>query len=89
MEGNWDSDGDPRIWNARIDMGADEFRPLGDLNCDGAIDGLDIEPFLLALFDPDAYESRYPDCEITLADLNRDHAVDAFDIEPFLAVLFP
>lgn len=88
-EGELDIDGDPRIWNARIDMGADEFRPLGDLNCDGAIDALDIEPFLLALFDPDAYESRYPDCEITLADLNRDHAVDAFDIEPFLAALFP
>ncbi|MCH7873151.1 MAG: hypothetical protein IID33_15760 [Planctomycetes bacterium] len=54
-----------------------------------AIDGLDIEPFLLALFDPEAYELGYPDCEITLADLNRDHAIDARDIEPFIHMLFP
>jgi hypothetical protein len=62
---------------------------LGDLNCDGAVDAFDIDGFLLALFEPAEYASRYPDCDAALADINDDRAVDAFDIEPFIAVLFP
>ena len=60
----------------------------GDLNCDGQINAFDIEPFLLALFDPDEYPIRFPDCDINLADLNGDGNIDAFDIEPFLEALF-
>lgn len=61
----------------------------GDMNCDGAIDAFDIEPFLLALFDPAGYAAQYPDCDVRLADIDGDGSVDAFDIEPFLALLFP
>ena len=61
----------------------------GDLNCDGAVNAFDIEPFLLALFDPEGYLIQYPDCDINLADINGDGAVNAFDIEPFLGLLFP
>jgi hypothetical protein len=61
---------------------------LGDLNCDGAFDSFDIEPFILALFDPGEYAKRYPDCDINSADINGDGSVDAFDIEPFLELLF-
>ena len=64
------------------------FEP-GDLNCDTAVDAFDIEPFILALFDPAGYEAGFPNCDRTLADLNLDGKVDAFDIEPFLNVLFP
>ena len=60
----------------------------GDLNCDGVVNAFDIEPFLLALFDPDEYSNQYPDCDINLADINGDGTVDAFDIEPFLDLLF-
>jgi hypothetical protein len=67
---------------------ADPFS-LGDLNCDGTIDALDIEPFLVALFDPENYPIAYPDCDISLADLNGDGDINALDIEGFLAVLFP
>jgi len=59
----------------------------GDLNCDGAADGFDIQPFVLALTDPDAYELAYPDCNIMNADCNGDGAVDGFDIQPFVAIL--
>ena len=45
---------------------------LGDLNCDGVIDALDIEPFLVALFEPESYGGQYPDCDINLADINGD-----------------
>ena len=64
-------------------------RAPGDLNCDGVVDSFDIEPFLVALFDPDNYSGQYPDCDINLADLNDDGTINAFDIEPFLEVLFP
>ena len=61
----------------------------GDVNCDGNVDAFDIEPFLTALFDPEAYAAEYPNCDVAQADMNLDGSVNAFDIEPFLAVLFP
>ena len=60
----------------------------GDLNCDGEINAFDIEPFLVALFDPDDYAIQYPDCNINNADTNGDGSIDAFDIESFLELLF-
>ena len=64
------------------------FAP-GDLNCDRSINALDIEPFLVALFDPESYAGQYPDCDINLADINGDGRIDALDIEGFLGLLFP
>jgi hypothetical protein len=60
----------------------------GDLNCDGQINAFDIEPFLVALFDPENYGIRYPDCDMNNADINGDGSINAFDIEPFLRLLF-
>jgi hypothetical protein len=70
-------------------MGADEYGSFvyGDLNCDGALDAFDIEPFILAIVDPQQYAVRYPECEATLGDLNGDGVVDAFDISPFIDAL--
>jgi hypothetical protein len=59
----------------------------GDMNCDGAVDAFDIEPFITALTDPNAYATQYPGCDINNGDINGDGAVDAFDIEPFIQVL--
>ena len=65
------------------------FRDLrGDMNCDATVNALDIEPFLVALFDPANYVGRYPDCNILLADVNEDGAINAGDIEPFIELLF-
>ncbi|MCH7870634.1 MAG: hypothetical protein IID33_02940 [Planctomycetes bacterium] len=88
--GDTDIDGQKRVWNGRVDIGSDEFGSFafGDLNCDGAIDALDIEPFLVALFEPGQYPGRFPNCDIELGDINADGAVDALDIEPFLDLLF-
>ena len=63
--------------------------PDGDLNCDGAVDAFDIDPFVLALTDPSVYGLSYPTCDYLLADLNLDGAIDAFDIDPFVQVLTP
>ncbi len=82
----WDGDGDGVT---RIDMGAYERGgPLyGDLNCDGAINAFDIDPFVLALVDPAAYAAQYPGCPVQLADLDGDGRVSVFDIDPFLELL--
>ena len=67
----------------------DIFRPfqLGDLNCDGAFNGADIDPFFLALGDPAAYLARFPSCDINNADMNRDGMVNGGDIDPFFTCL--
>jgi hypothetical protein len=63
------------------------FAQLGDLNCDGALNAFDIDPFVLALSDPAGYATVYPDCNPNLADCNSDGTVDAFDIDAFVDVL--
>ncbi len=56
----------------------------GDLNCDGVVDFLDINPFVLALTDPAAYAQAYPNCDILEADANCDGLVNFDDINPFV-----
>ena len=63
------------------------WRKLGDLNCDCVLDAFDIDPFVLALTDPDAYAAQYPDCRRDNADTDGDGDVDAFDIDPFVELL--
>jgi len=60
---------------------------LGDLNCDGTVDGFDIQPFVLALTDPAAYAAAYPQCSMMSGDVNGDGSVDGFDIQPFVELL--
>lgn len=61
----------------------------GDTNCDGRVDFFDIDPFILALFDPAAYLAAFPHCGLDNADASLDGSVNFFDIDPFLALLFP
>ena len=65
---------------------ASAFQP-GDLNCDGAVNTFDIDPFVLALTDPAAYAEQFPGCDYLLADANGDGLVNAFDIDPFVLLL--
>ncbi len=68
--------------------GCPDEEPTADVNCDCTVDFFDIDPFLLALFDPTAYAETYLECPISQADINGDGAVDFFDIDPFLNCLF-
>ena len=52
--------------------------PVGDLNSDGALDFFDIDPFVVALANPEAYYLLHPDCNRWYADANRDGTVDFF-----------
>jgi hypothetical protein len=59
----------------------------GDTNCDGGVDGFDIDPFVLALTDPDEYGVQFPECPISTADVNEDGTIDGFDIDAFVDLL--
>jgi endonuclease/exonuclease/phosphatase family metal-dependent hydrolase len=61
--------------------------PLGDMNCDGTVSFGDINPFVLALSNPAAYQAAYPGCPITNGDINQDGQVGFADINPFVALL--
>ena len=82
-----DLDGRSRVMYGRIDMGVDEWALPGDLNCDGAFNGADIDSFFLALGDPAAYGALFPDCDILNGDMNGDGAFNGGDIDPFFACL--
>jgi glucose/arabinose dehydrogenase len=59
----------------------------GDLNNDGNINFADINPFVLALSDPDAYEAQYGYPPVQAGDINCDGHCDFGDINPFVALL--
>ncbi len=61
----------------------------GDVNCDGVVNALDIDPFVLVLTDPGGYAEQYPQCDPASADINGDGALDAFDVDPFIELLTP
>nr|QDY92649.1 hypothetical protein fos2004AM_00018 [uncultured Planctomycetota bacterium] len=61
--------------------------PLGDMNCDGTLSFLDIDPFVLAIDSRDDYEAEYPDCDYYNADCNEDGTVSFLDIDPFVELL--
>ncbi len=62
-------------------------RMVGDLNCDEQVDFGDINPFVLILTDPGAWQASYPGCPMGNGDINSDGAVNFGDINPFVALL--
>ena len=59
----------------------------GDANCDGHVDFGDINPFVEALSDFNAWQQHYPGCNPHNPDVNGDGHVDFGDINPFVAIL--
>ena len=59
----------------------------GDVNCDGAVNVFDIDPFVVALTNPQGYAQAYIDCTIYNADINLDGMMNVFDIDPFVILL--
>jgi probable HAF family extracellular repeat protein len=82
--------GDCKTEDLNLDGIPDECN--GDVNCDFAIDGLDIPHFVQALTAPADYEAQhdgdpYPPCSITRADANADGQVNTDDITAFVEIL--
>jgi len=69
------------------DCAAAGMKP-GDANCNGTVDGFDIQPFVQALTNPSAWEATYPDCSLyCVCDIDCNGSVDGFDIQPFVQCL--
>ncbi len=60
---------------------------IGDMNCDGSVDALDVGPMVLALVDSDAYHTAFPVCDLLHADANSDSQPNGADIHAFVALL--
>lgn len=56
----------------------------GDMNCDGLLNNFDIDPFVLALTDPESYGTEYPGCSLLIGDMNLDGVFNNFDIDLFV-----
>lgn len=63
------------------------YVPPGDANCDGKLNGLDIEPFVLAISNPSAYSSAFSSCDILDIDMNADRVINMDDLVPFVEAL--
>jgi len=60
----------------------------GDMDCNGQVNIDDVEPFVLALIDPDAYEMGVgAGCFISRADVNLDTFINGLDVEMFTELL--
>jgi hypothetical protein len=74
-------------WDTVVRVSAVRARAPGDLNCDGAANNFDIDPFVLAVAEPARYLQEFPDCNLFNADVNGDGQVNNFDIDPFVELL--
>mgnify|MGYP000089751569 CR=1 FL=1 len=79
----WHVFGDPSL---RV-VGVAQQWERGDMNCDGAVDGFDVQPFVLAMTNPSGYAAQFPNCDIMLGDFNNDQVVDGFDIQGFVQAM--
>jgi RHS repeat-associated protein len=59
----------------------------GDANCDGSVNGYDLDAFLLAMTNPTQYRATYNRDVVLMADFNDDWAVNGYDIDPFVAIM--
>ncbi|MBL8878836.1 MAG: hypothetical protein JNG88_06915 [Phycisphaerales bacterium] len=57
---------------------------VADMNCDGARNNFDIEPFVLALNSPTEFAEVFPDCDPAHGDVNQDGALNNFDVDLFV-----
>ena len=64
---------------------------VGDMNCDGAVNALDIDAFVLVLTGTPPnypeYYAEYEDCDHMLADSNTDGSINSLDVDPFVTLL--
>ncbi|TWT45487.1 hypothetical protein RAS1_19120 [Phycisphaerae bacterium RAS1] len=64
-----------------------QFLLRGDMNCDGSVNVLDINGFVLALMDPAGYVEQFRDCIIENGDANDDGQVNILDINAFIQLI--
>ncbi|HPF40614.1 MAG TPA: hypothetical protein P5081_16070 [Phycisphaerae bacterium] len=58
-----------------------------DMDCDGSVDGRDIDDFVSALLDEEAYRSTNPTCNLYHGDMNHNGVVGLDDVAAFVAAV--
>jgi len=80
--------GDGVLVVAASQMVVRAYRDLyGDLDCSGTVTLSDLEPFVVAMVDPESYAAAFSLCNSLSADMNRDGLVNGIDIRPFVMAL--
>jgi hypothetical protein len=59
----------------------------GDMNCDGSVNGGDIDGFIKAISNWPAYAADHPTCNVTNADMDGDQFRNEADIPGFVSAL--
>lgn len=59
----------------------------GDLNCDGKVNGSDVNAFILKLIDAAGYDAQFPYCDSSNGDTNASGAVDVEDVPGLVTLL--
>ena len=80
LEEQWDYYQLVTLWGGDVGL-------CGDLNCDGSVNSLDVDPFVLALTDEEGYHSAHPECNYHVADVNCDGGINSLDVDPFVDLL--
>jgi hypothetical protein len=57
------------------------------MDCNGAVNTDDINPFALALTDLAQYAAQYPQCDAQRADINEDSLTNGEDVQFFVDLL--
>ena len=73
------------MWGAlsEVDGNLIERYVAADMDCDGDVDFDDINPLILAISDPNAYQAQFPNCNLLNGDLDGDGDVDFDEIDYF------
>ncbi len=81
---------DGKLWvgtEQGISVIAGPSAALGDMNCDGTVSVGDINPFVLALTDPQSYCGTFADCTALNGDFTSDGELSVGDINGFVDAL--
>ena len=70
-----------------VERGFFSWRHPAELGRDGQLNFGDINPFVLALSNPSAWQATYPGCDILNGDINGDGSTTIADLNPFINLL--
>ena len=77
-----DMDGQPRVVGGCVDIGADEFVYIGDLDFSGSVDMVDLAMFALAWLSEPTDEQWNPNYDISIP---ADNYIDMLDLNALVA----
>jgi len=81
---------DPRVANETFPFDRPQLfseLTIGDVNCDGAVDGRDVQALTLALTDEDVFKTAYPTCTPFAGDVDRNGLLDVDDVQAMVDIL--